>query len=540
MPKTLKSRISQGILGALGLLFFLAALNLASQFVYLRLDLSAGKVYSISPATKGMLKKLEDPVIVKGYFSADLPQPYSSYRDYLKDLLRVYHNYGGKNFEYKFVDYVRDEDFKKEALQGGVAPVRLTYIARDKYEVKDGFMGLVMLYGDRKEVIPVIRDVTGLEYDLTSKIKKLTSKESRVVALLRGKATQELAPELIGSIHENYETRDFDLSKSFDPNSLPKSLLVLGPRELFKDSELARLEQLILRGVPVAFFLDSKNVDVEGGTFFARNLETGLDRLLTGWGLALGKNLVLDVQNQAVSIQQRSGMFVLNNIISYPLMPVITNLSKDAPVTKDLDQIVLPFASAISTNAVKGLTLEVLASSSKLSWTKENLSNLSPMADFNPDPKDPKGPFPVMVALSGKFPVSFKEPPAEIAKSTSDVLATQWIKEPTKESRILLCSSSRALDAGVPGPTGNQVFFLNAVDWLSQDSDLIAIRSKGIKLRPFTTLPGYALKQIIKFMSMFLMPLLVVGWGLARWRQRRKWKEHLKVVFLSESQAVGT
>src|SRR3989338_8383963 len=95
----------------LAVLAFLVALNLAARIVYLRIDLSQGQVYSISAATKKILRGLEDPVIAKIYFSRDLPQPYATHGEYLKDLLRAYKTYGGRNFEFKFAQYPNEEDF---------------------------------------------------------------------------------------------------------------------------------------------------------------------------------------------------------------------------------------------------------------------------------------------------------------------------------------------------------------------------------------------------------------------------------------------
>ena len=189
----IRAFLFKGPVAAVAALLALAvALNMAAQVAVVRLDLTEGKVYSISRASKAVLKGLEDPVIIKGYFSQDLSEPYSTYREYLKDLLRSYKGYAGKNLTYEFVASNDMESFRREALQAGVAPVRLTFIARDKYEIKDGFMGFTISLGDKKEVVPVLRDINGLEYDLTSRIKKLASKESRVVWIGRGKGMMAL------------------------------------------------------------------------------------------------------------------------------------------------------------------------------------------------------------------------------------------------------------------------------------------------------------------------------------------------------------
>lgn len=525
----------ESISGAIGgLIVFLIALNIAGQLLYLRLDLSEGKIYSPSKASKRILKSLEDPVIVKCYFSKELPQPYATYRDYLKDLLRSYKNYGGKNFEYRFISYPEDEKFKSEALTMGVAPVRLTFIAKDKYEIKDGFMGAVLLHADKKETIAVIRDIAGLEYDLTSRIKKLVQKEPRVAAILDGKGTAPLSSEIMDNVRENYEVRHFDVGRPLDLTGAPQSLLIIGPKENFTEGEMARLEQMILAGVPTAFFLDTKDVNMDSGAFFASNVATGLEKLLGHWGLGLKNGFALDIQNQNISIQQRAGPFIINNIVSYPLLPIITKLSRESPITKEMDQVMLPFVSPVSTDNVKNMNLEVLAETSRLSWIKTNLTSLSPLADFTPAPGDPRGPFAVAVTLEGKLSALFASPPADLEKSTPPASGA-WLAQSKNRSRIILVGTSKIVDQSIPAGASNLVFFLNVVDWLSQDADLAAVRSKGMKIRPFTrTLSDYQ-RTLVKFASILLMPVCVAAAGFAGWRRRKRWKASVREQFTSSA-----
>lgn len=525
MNKALRKISSSGIAA---LAVFLLALNWTATLFYLRADFSEGRVYSISEATKRLLNSLEDPVVVKVYFSRDLPQPYATHGDYLRDLLRAYKSSAGRRFDYQFPGYSNEEEFRKEAIMQGIAPVQMTYISKDKYEVKDGFMGLVILYRDKREVIPVLRDLDGLEYDLTSRIKKLTSETERVLAVYEGKA-RSLAPDLEKALRENYEIRHYSPTDPLDLNQLPQSLLIYGAQESLSDADLAKIEQMLLRGVSLLLFMDSRSVDIVGGSFFAKPVSTGLERLLAHWGLSLQREWVLDIQNQNVSIQQQAGPYLVNNIVSYPLMPIVTQLDGEHPVSKDLDQLVMPFASPISTANIKSAELTVLARSTRLSWSKPELPNLSPLTDFSPAEADRRGPFVLAASLTGKWNALFRSPPKGAANPVMS--ASDWLSSSQKEGRIILCSSSRMLDPQVTASMSNQVFLLNAVDWLSQDADLISIRSRGVKIRPFVVAPGYWMRQAIKIISLFLGPLLIAFLGLWNWRRRLKWKASLKEAY---------
>src|SRR5690242_15305250 len=67
-------------------------LNILANWFFLRLDLTRHGAYSLSPSSKNLVRKLEDPVVIKAYFSPDLPAPYNAYGRYVKDLLTEYHN----------------------------------------------------------------------------------------------------------------------------------------------------------------------------------------------------------------------------------------------------------------------------------------------------------------------------------------------------------------------------------------------------------------------------------------------------------------
>ncbi|MFC1521297.1 GldG family protein [Elusimicrobiota bacterium] len=526
-------RFSSSWIGAVSaIIMFLIMVNLASQQIFMRLDLSEGNIYSLSKATKKMVRELADPVIVKCYFSKGLAQPYSSHKDYLRDILRSYKSYGGSNFEYEFAHDPDPEVFKRKAIKAGVAPVRLTVIAKDKYEVKEGFMGLVVLFGDKKETIPLIRNIDGIEYDITSRIKKMTMETTSSIGSIKGKGNEDLPDGIKGNILERYKIEEIYLA---DKTSIPddmKALLVLGPQEKFNDHEKALIEQQVLKGIPTAFFVDTKKVDIESGMFSVRDIALDLNPLFLKWGINIKPAVVLDAQSQNVSIQQQMMGFLMNTIVSYPLFPIVTNMDEVNPITKELDQIVFPFAAPISTSPVKGIEHTVLVRSTRQSWSKDKLFNASPLAKhMNPSRNDPLGPFSMAVIAQGKFDALYTEPP-QASTSTASSLPSDWLARTKNISRVIVCSTSRLIDPRLPISQSNQTFFLNALDWLTQDDALIAIRSKGAKLRPFTWAPEYASRQAIKLSSILLMPILTMLAGVGRWQYRKRWKRKIVKKFI--------
>ena len=146
----------------------LVVLNLIGLNVFFRIDLTDDRVYSLSEASIETVRSLEDPVTVRVFFTADLPAPYSSYRRFLRDKLDEYRAYGGNKFQYEFLDPGSDESLQQEAARYNIPPVQVQVIENDNLQIKNAYMGLVVEYAGKRETIPVIEDLSTLEYDLTS------------------------------------------------------------------------------------------------------------------------------------------------------------------------------------------------------------------------------------------------------------------------------------------------------------------------------------------------------------------------------------
>ena len=128
---------------------------------------------------------------------------------------------------------------------------------------------------------------------------------------------------------------------------------------------------------------------------------------------------------------------------------------------------------------------------------------------------------------------------ADVSKSTP-VAEGAWLSQSRGASRIFLAGTSRLLEQNISAGNSNVVFFLNTIDWLSEDADLVAVRSKGVKLRPFTRQLGDASRQMVKFIALLLMPLLVVAAGMVRWQSRRRAKAMARERLLREPAPVAS
>ncbi len=519
-PRDPRTRLLFSGLGAVLVAGCLVFANLLASYVPVRLDLSQGGAWSLSPASKNLLKRLEDPLYVRAYFSRTLPTQYAANRDYASNLLKEYRQRSGGKLRLEFVD-VENPEKKNEALREGVVQVRFNTIERERYEAREALLGLVLQYEDKKEVVPFVQDVRSLEYDLTSRIKRLTARGRKSVGFLlaAGARGPDGLPEGVQrALAAHYDLKPVDPSSLKPEELLPPvdALVLLGPTERLKPADVYRLDQFLLSGRPVAVGLDVKRSDLR--SFMAQPLDAGLFDWLGARGIRPARTFVLDLQNQKLQVQAQQGWIQIMNIIDYPPFPVATGLAQEHPITKGLDAVTLPFVAALEVAPAPGLKAVALAESSPASWLKASWEKggaaLNPFETFTPAPEDKRGPFTLAAAVEGDFKSAFPQAPEGLKPASP---------RPQGTSRLVVVGTSHFADAQFPGPAANQAFALNLIDWLAQDDDLISIRAKAAAFRPLRPLPVPA-KTAIKYANMFSPPFLAVGFGLLRWRRRRRMK----------------
>jgi gliding-associated putative ABC transporter substrate-binding component GldG len=466
--------------------------NYLSYNLFARLDLTQGRIYSLSRGSTDLVDRLEDPVIVKAYITKDLPPPYNAYSKYVTDLLKEYRAQSKGNLRFTRIN-PSDDETKREAVRAGILPLSFPDVSPDKYGIKQGFMGLLFIYGDRREVIPAIEDISGLEYEVTRQIRRITTEELSKIVFSKGHGELEFTAQsdFVRRLTEDYRVESINIEEAEIPEDA-KSLVVAAPRGEFSEQALRRIDHFIGSGGTAAFLLDRVDVDME--SFMTRDIRTGLDALLRHYGIRVGEGLVFDRQNQSVAIQTRRGFFTMRNYVAYPLFPLVTNFDRSNPVVKDLESIVLPFVTSLEGG-------ESIAFSSKRSWTSPKIFNASPMQDYEPGEDAEKGPLGLAVVKTGESPGFFDE-------------------SETRSVRLAVVGTSRFVDPRF-GYASNYAFFLNIIDWLTQEESLISIRSKGIGLRPLKPLSD-TLKKGIRWVNI-LLPLVVVFFlGTSRWRSRRR------------------
>jgi gliding-associated putative ABC transporter substrate-binding component GldG len=490
----------------------LIVVNFISVRLFGRLDLTSQGVYTLSDASKKLIGSLDDRVTVKAYFTEDLPSPYNNNRRSVLDILNEYRAFAKGNLQYEFIN-PQGEKGETDAQQQGIAPVQVQVVNEDKLEVKRGYLGLVMLFEDRKEVIPVVQNLSSLEYDISSALKRLTTKTKKRIGYTTGHGEAELSTlrQAYQAVSAQYDLQPVDLSKGEPVPTDITTLLVISPQSRFQDTAKYVIDQFLMRGGKAAFLLNRINANLQNR--MGQPLDLGLDDMLQQYGARMNPDLVRDVQCANISVMQQQGGMTFQSQVPFPYIPIASDFDQNNPMVKDLQSIVFPFVSSLDTGsaASKGLKAEVLVRSSKRSGRQTGFFMIDPFQRYTPADLAEAG-IPLGIMVSGSFKSLF------VGKQPAPVQTS------SPESRIIVVGDGDFMKDEFLGSRGNLTFFANIIDYLADDAGLITIRSKNVATPPLDQVSDGS-KKMLKYSNLLAPPLIIIVYGLLRWRRRVAFKK---------------
>jgi gliding-associated putative ABC transporter substrate-binding component GldG len=521
---TTTSLKSQALVRAGSALVILVLLNIISVRIFGRADLTRNHLFTLSEASKQTMRALDDRITVKAYFTEDLPSPYNMNRRSVLDQLNEYKAYAKGNLQFEFIDPT-GEKAEQDAQQQGIQPVQVQVMREDKFEVKRAYMGMVILYADKKEVLPVVQNTASLEYDITSTIKRLTAKGQRKIGFLTGHGEPPLS-ELTKAqqfLTRQYEVTTVDVSKGRSVPPDVAALIVMAPTQKFSEPDKYQIDQYIMRGGKVAFLLNK--VDANLQQRFGRALDLNLDDMLENYGVRINPDLVRDSRCASISIMQQQYGFNIQSQVPFPYLPIAADFNKDNMMVKDLQGLILFFASSVDTTALasKGLQGEILMRSSKESGRQTGFFMFDPLQRYQREDFGEKE-IPLGVVVYGSFKSFYagKPVPQDTSAGAGHAEGTPIASSPA--SRIILVGDGDFARDQYLGNRDNLTFLANTVDYMVDDAGLISIRTKDVSMPPLDQVTD-GTKKLIKYGNLIVPPVLILGYGLLRWRVRKARKK---------------
>lgn len=516
---------------------------LAASFGLGRFDCTRAGIFSLSEGSKELARNLEDRMEIVAYFSANLPPPHNATERYVRDLLAEYEAASRGNIRARVVSPETDAE-RRKAEADGVRLVAQRIFDNDSVSVVEGYRGIVLEYLGEKRAIPIVEDTTGLEYRITMAMKELAGKKSKLgfFTTLDDHASRELFGALERSLR-TYEVIRVNPEEPLDPAL--SAVILVGVERALTDAELDNLDRYVTNGGSLGVFGGTISA---GFGFQGEVVGSRINELLAPWGVTIEEDLVADAQCEYAAVQTPLGPMPKR----YPLRPVLAfdASEREHPVISGLMNAALPFTSSLGIGkAPEGAEITVLGRSSERSYVMTGPRfDLDPGQTFYVQGEMRRRP--VLAAIEGPLPSSRGE--GERASSAS--------------SRVFVSGSSAV--AMLPLPEGRQIdeqviaqhlaLVLNAIDWLANDRDLVAIRAKDVD-EPHLDVPADvlraqedidaaaaendqaaaiaaaergraaleawdAMKVAYRFGFAIGLPALIGLFGIHRWRRRRAMK----------------
>ena len=548
-----------------------------------RIDLTSDKLYTVSAATKQVFERLKVPISVTYYVSSKekLPTPMKEIARDVEDILEELSQLSPK-FTYRIVHPSAIPDKIPELQKKGIIPFNAQTIEQDAVNIKRIYSALSIAYLDKKEeIIPQIvpQSLGSLEYDLVSKVFRLTLEEQPKVALLVPSSNIDLqtamlmrqmgqqAPmdefntlrELLADVGYNVEKIRLDKDSNIPDDA--RLLIILEPGQL-NERQRYEITKFLNRGGKL--FIAAQRIKYsysegpKGMTAMAQQLPTNINELLSPFGLEVDGDMLFDKRHAVLSIatQRKIGMFtaLVQMPVNFPMQIEVLpdQMNRELSITDRIPGLLYLWGTALKLDQEamnkNGLKATILFSSSKESWTRPYHVGPLTMEDLHPPVSgDGLKSRPLALLVEGIFPDTFKgkEPPpwpgeekdkkeknqgqqAKEQKADKDKKAsTEEKKKETgapKRSQIILAGCSEMFKDNVIGAMGNAPFLLNSIDALGLGEELIHIRSKTQVQRFLPPVSAQA-KLLWRGFTIFTAPILWTIFGILRAVNRKRRRE---------------
>ena len=477
-------------------------INLVSERLSFRQDLTEDGIYTLSDATHNILKELKQPVTVTAYFSEDLPPDVQRVRNEMVDILVEYNRLSGGKIVYRFINPNESEELEQEAMQKGIEPVLINVREKDQMKQQKAYLGASLSMGESNEAVPFLQPGGAMEYALTTAIKKLSVTDKPYVAMIvgHGEPTLDQLYQVMQSMTVLYNFQAFKMDSTI--TEIPeqyKTIAIVNPTDSFPPAHLAAFDNFIARGGKVYIGINRVNGDLQNASGYAVN--TGLESWLRAKGIEVDEYFVADANCGSVTVQQVQGMMRYNSQISFPYLPVALKFA-DHSVSRGLESVYFPFVSP----------LRFFGDTSLFRYTP--------------------------VVFSGEKSVLLRAPQYfDIRK--------QWTQNDFPQSNITLAAAIEKRDSAgwepwmfvagdgdfaINGPReqaqqlmpDNINLMVNAIDWLSDETGLIELRTRGIASRPIDAIED-STKTLLKWFNFLLPILMIIVFGFYRfWRMKVK------------------
>ena len=566
------NKIWSSKLSWLFLLILVVAVNFLASSFHSRLDLTKEKRYTLSNASKQLLKSLREPVTIDVFVhKKNLPSEVKKLENSIGEFLLNCKEYGKNNLQFRFLNpYEGLIDSAQTRMEDslnyfyGLYPSVLSAPekAGDELEISKLIHGAVVKYHDTTIGIDLLQGQKGfgtekeqraalynnveatMEYKFMHAIEKIVSEKKPIVgyALGHGEAFGYNINDAFLTLRSNYNTDTINIRQiPFIPSQL-NALVILKPTVSFSEADKLKIDQYVMHGGKVFWMIDVMYAEFDSlyksNGFIAFDRALNLDDLLFKYGARINQNLLQDMQCDQLGQMSGDPNNPQKRLVNWPFFPVLNGT--DHPISKNLDGVRSIFPNTIDTVKAQGIKKTFLLRSSSNARVLSTPAKIDfEFLQIAPDAKlftiRDMG---VAVLLEGKFQSFYT---GRVSKAIADSLnsyGVPFINKAEQDGKMIVVADGDIATNEIsqqqgPLPMGhnfytghtfaNKDFFLNSIEYLVNPSDILETRAKDYTLRlldPIKVKEGKTLWQFINIVTPIFL-VIVFGFIYQQIRKRK-------------------
>lgn len=524
---TTRKAIRRGhILQLVMVIAVLILLSFLSGSKFFRLDLTSEKRYTLAQSSRQLMRDLDDVVLVRIYLDGDLPAEFVNFRKSIRELMDEYRAYAGERLQYEFINLYDETDEAVRNRMIGELYDRGLNVTNIQVRDREGgssakiiFPGAMISYKGYELPVNLLKNnpslshemnlnnsIQTLEYEFSKAILSLTLDEVPRIAFIEGHGELDSLQThgLMDELKNFFQVDRGHINGNLEALMDYRALIIARPVRTFSEADKFAIDQYIMRGGKVLFFLDPVNPfadSLTGGTTVALANPVGLEDLLFKYGIRINYNLVGDMQCNLVPVNVApAGEQARFSMMPWVYHPLLSGPSTH-PVTHGLNYVKSEFASSLDTvgEGLPEMKRTVLLATSQASRKRDVPLYIS-MEEITVQP-DPalytSSHLPVGILLEGSFESFYRNYPVPGGVHPAD---TEVIGQSTPTSLFILADGDipanevrfeqgafRAQPLGYDRYTrqtfGNREFLMNVINYMTDETGIMELRSREFKLR---------------------------------------------------------
>jgi ABC-2 type transport system permease protein len=545
-------------------LFIVIAVNFIANKLFFRIDLTAEKRYTLTNATKNLLKNLKQEIIIDVYLDGkDLPAGIKKLKQETEEMLQEFRTYSKGKIVFNYIDISQikkaEEKEKKmqELVEKGIKPINLEVNTNSGFVEKLIFPGAILKSNNREIPVQILESqfafgaqgainnsVNFLEYKLANAIQKLSKNKAPKVVFLQDHGELQLAniQEILKYLtQQNFIVDKIELGTEPLLNNDIDILVIAKPQQSLLEEEKFLIDQFVMHGGKVIWLIDNSTADLQNfqqaPTYVATARNLNIEDLLFRYGVRINYNLVLDLYCSQIPIIETIGGNPQPKLFPWVFFP-ISIPKNNHPIIKNLDPIWFRFPNSIDILNNPNIEKTILATTSTYSRVQSlpfEIHLLGAKQKPNPNLFNTKE-VPLAVLLEGTFSSLYTNQFTSDLKILLGKQNATFITKSMPNKMIVIADGdiiANDLDSkGMPLALGydrytqkqyaNKEFILNCFEYLVDDNNLIEARNREVRMRLLDKAKIIDQKQLAQITIFFVPTCIIIIFGIMYNNNRKR------------------